>query len=103
MSVAYGVQRGSILNDSKYLHVTEGLSPDIMHNVLECCLQYETKELLKYLLLQKNLFTLDHLNNQIEFFPYSYFDATDKPVAIAMNSLLSPDHTLKQTGQFSLL
>ena len=63
MSVTYGVQRGSILSDSKYLHVTEGLPPDIMHNVLEGCLQYETKELLKYLLLQKNLFTLDHRNN----------------------------------------
>lgn len=90
----------SVTYDSKYLHVTEGLSLDIMHNVLEGCLQYETKELLKYLLLQKNLFSLNHLNNRID---YSYFDATDKPVAIAMNSLLAPDHALKQRGQFSLL
>lgn len=100
MSVTYGVQRDSILNNSKYFHVTEGLSPDIMHDVLEGCLQYETKELLKYLIIEEKLFTLDHLNNRIEFFPYFYSDATDKPVAVAMNSLLSSDHSLKQSGKY---
>lgn len=70
-----------------------------MHDVLEGCLQYETKELLKYLLLEERLFSLDYLNNRIEYFPYFYSDSTDKPVAIAMNSLLSSDHSLKQSGK----
>ena len=43
----YGLHRDSILNSSKYFHVTEGLIPDIMHDCLEGALQYEVKELLK--------------------------------------------------------
>ena len=98
LSVAYGIQRDSILNTSKYFHVTDDLSPDIMHDVLEGCLQYETKELLKYLILEKQCFTLEYLNSKIEFFPYAYFDATDKPSLIA--SLLTSDHSLKQGGKY---
>ena len=41
--------RDSILNSSSYFHITEGLIPDIMHDCLEGCLQYEVKELLKHL------------------------------------------------------
>lgn len=37
-----------ILNLSPSYHVTKGLPPDIMHDVLEGVLQYEVKELLKY-------------------------------------------------------
>ena len=33
-----GLHRDSILNTSKFFHVTEGLVPDIMHDVLEGCL-----------------------------------------------------------------
>ena len=40
----------SILNDSNYFHVTEGLCPDVMHDVLEGVAQYEVKELLNYLI-----------------------------------------------------
>ena len=59
ITTAYGVQRNSILNQSRYFHVTEGLSPDIMHDLLEGCLQYETKELLKHFILKKKIFTLE--------------------------------------------
>ena len=98
IATTYGVQRDAILNTSKYFHVTEGLTPDIMHDILEGCLEYETKELLKYLILERKLFTLDDLNSRISNFPYFYTDATDKPIAISSASLLSSDHALKQSG-----
>jgi len=47
MATTYGLTRDSILNTSRYFHVTEGLPPDCMHDLLEDTLQYEVKEMLK--------------------------------------------------------
>ena len=47
-ATTYGLHRDSSLNTLQYFHVTEGLIPDIMHDCLEGCVQYEVKELLKY-------------------------------------------------------
>ena len=63
VSTTYGVVRDSILNDSKHFHVTDGLVPDVMHDVLEGCAPYVVKELLKYL-SQHSIVTLDELNTQ---------------------------------------
>ena len=49
-ATTYGLQRDSILNTSCYFHITEGLVPDVMHDVLEGCLAYEVKELLKHII-----------------------------------------------------
>ena len=97
ITTTYGIQRLSILNTSKYFNVVEGLTPDIMHDILEGCLMYETKELLKYLILDRKIFTLDELNNRIESFPYCHSDAIDKPVAI--KTLTTTDHKIKQSGK----
>ena len=43
-ATTYGVHRDSILNESRYFHVTEGLVPD---DVLEGALEFEVKQLLK--------------------------------------------------------
>ena len=53
MSVIYGIHFNSILNSSKYFHITEGLVMDIMHDILEGTLEYEVKELMKYLISDK--------------------------------------------------
>ncbi len=50
-----------------YFHVTEGLVPDVMHDVLEGCLPYETKELLRHL-FQSGVLTLGNLNEIINHF-----------------------------------
>ena len=77
--------------------MTEGLAPDIMHDVLEGVLQYETKELLIYIILERRLISLSFLNRHIESFPYGY---CDKP---SMITLISHDHSLKQTGTFIMI
>lgn len=41
-----------------------------MHDVLEGVLQYHTKELLKFYILEQKTFTLDELNNRIAPFDY---------------------------------
>lgn len=101
-SVTYGLTRDSCLNSSSYFHVTEGLAPDIMHDVLEGVAQYEVKELLKYLIEEK-LITLDHLNSSIASFSYCYSDIKDKPTPISQTTLLSSDHSIKQKGKIIIM
>ena len=43
IATTYGLSRDSILNSSRYFHVTEGLPPDSMDDLLEGTLQYEVK------------------------------------------------------------
>ena len=68
-TTTFGICRDSILNTSKYYHVTEGLCPDVMHDMLEGCAQYEVKELLG-VLISKALNLLNLLNQRIQTFPY---------------------------------
>ena len=94
----YGLQQESILNSSRFFHVTDGLAPDIMHDMLEGALPFETKELIKYLVMEEEMLTLDELNQRIECFPYGYADFANKPVPITSTCLCSRDHSLKQSG-----
>ena len=50
--------------------MVDGLVPDIMHDVLEGCAQYEVKELLKYLIAEKYV-TLEYVqtNRDLPFRP----------------------------------
>ena len=68
-----------------------------MHDVLEGALEYEAKELLKYL-IECKYFNAQELNSRIEGFPYGYADAKNKPSLLSDSTLKSSDHNLKQTG-----
>ncbi len=84
--------RDSSLNKLRYIHVTDGLSPDCMHDILEGTLQFEIKELLKSLIAQR-LITLEGLKKRIELFPYDACDGVNKPSPIT--NLSSKDHSLR--------
>lgn len=85
---------------SRFFHVTEGLVPDIMHDVLEGCAPYEVKELLKCLIAE-GVITLEDVNSQIEHFLYALPDAVNKPTSIPVTTLNSSDHSLKQKGIYN--
>ena len=94
-ATTYGIVRNSTLHKSKYFHVMEGLVPDIM---LEGCLPFEVKEMLKNFLGLK-LFTLEDLNDTILSFSYGVTEATNKPSTISSSTITASDHSLKQTGK----
>ena len=96
-ATTFGLHRDSSLNTSRYFHITDGLVPDIMHDVLEGCLAYEAKELLKYL-IHSGTITLANLNSIIRSFPYVGSDARNRPIEVSVATLSSSDHNLKQTG-----
>ena len=83
--------RPGLLNVHRYFHVTEGLVPDVMHDVLEGILPLETKELIRHL-VKTNTLQLSELNERMMSFPYSGSDATNKPTLISPVTLSSRDH-----------
>ena len=97
MATTYGLTNDSILNKSSYFHVTEGLAPDIMHDILEGSLQYVLKVLINHL-ISSQVATLQQLNSRIELFKYSSCDVKNKPALLSQNNLSSNDHTLKGEG-----
>ena len=98
-ATTFGINRDSILNESKYFHVTEGLVPDVMHDILEGALPLEVKELLRVFVSLK-YFSISTLNKVIESFPYSGHDVFNKPTPIISSTTLSSqDHLLKQSGK----
>lgn len=98
-ATTYGIVRDSSLNSSRYFHVTEGLVPDVMHDVLEGSLPYEVKEMLR-VFIAKKYFTMSYLMSVMENFSYLGVDARNKPVPIDSKILDSADHKLKQTGMY---
>lgn len=96
-ATTYGLHRDSILNTSRYFHITEGLVPDIMHDVLEGVLPLETKELLKCLVEDK-VISASELEQVSTSFPFNGPDSHNKPTPIIPAVLSSNDHSLKQSG-----
>ena len=101
IATTYGLSMDSIQNNSLYFHVTEGLCPDIMHDILEGSLQYVLKELLNNF-FQRNIISLQQVNSRIEYYPYSYTESKDKPVLLQSSNLDSSDHNIRQTGMLLL-
>lgn len=97
MATTYGISFESVLNSSRFFHVTDGLVMDIMHDILEGVLQYEVKELLKYLISEK-ICSLELINRKIAMFPYGSSDISNKPSTIFSEHLSSSDHKLRQNG-----
>ena len=64
ISSQYGINLRSILNQSRYFHVIEGLPGDAMHDVLEGSLLFEIKELLKHLISDR-VISINSLNETI--------------------------------------
>lgn len=100
-SVEYGVNSNSVLNDLEYFHVCSGaLVPDIMHDILEGALQYETKLILQKFIREDKYFTLEELNSTIEHFDFGFAEGKNRPTPITALTLSSSDNALKQNGMY---
>ncbi len=100
MSVKYGINSTSILNELKHFHTCNGaLIPDIMHDVLEGGLQYEAKLILNRFIYEDRYFTLEDLNFKLENFEYGYLDTKNRPSPITRETLTTrSNNSLKQNG-----
>ena len=91
IATTYGIAEQSILNECRYFHVVDGLVPDIMHDLLEGSAQVTIKCLLRYLISDKKLLSLNTLNNRILHFKYGQTDIQNKPSEIGKTALFSSD------------
>lgn len=87
----------SALNACHYFHVTSGLVPDIMHDVLEGSLELCMRHLLIHLIREEKLFSLDALNARITTMNYGPLEVRNKPTEVTPTSI-TPDGHLKQSG-----
>ena len=70
----YGVQIQSPMNELAYFHVTEGLPPDVAHDLLEgVC-----KKVMTNILPGVQVYVTD-INSGLESFPYKGSDKSTKP------------------------
>ena len=95
-STITGIKQDSCLNTLKYFHVTEGVCVDIMHDVLEGVAPLEVKLLLRQLIYEDNLFTLEQLNDRISSFDYGYMNEKNKPSVIL--NLRTNENAVRQTA-----
>ena len=99
IATTYGVVSNSVLNTCRYFHVSSGLVPDIMHDILEGSLELCMRHLLVYLIREKKLISLNALNDRISSFNYGPSEVKNRPTEISPVSLTS-DGRLKQSGMF---
>ena len=64
----------------------------------------EVKVLLKYLIYDEKIFTLEYLNDKISEFQLGYFESTDRPSTIKReNIVVDSVHKLGQSGMYVLI
>ena len=102
MASAYWVKRTSILNQSRYFHVVDGLDLDVMHDQLEGVLPLEVKLLFKKYIKEEEYFTLATLNERTATFDYGPPDISNKPSAIKPQALSSDSTSMSQSRMLSV-
>lgn len=102
IATTYGIVSNSILNSCRYFHVTVGLVPDIMHDILEGSLELCMRHLLIHLISEERLFSVTLLNSRISSFNYGPSEVKNKPTALTSASIAQDAH-LKQSGVLLLI
>ena len=97
----YGVKNKSILNQSKFFHVLDGLDPDIMHDQLEGVLPLTVKLRLKHFIQVDKYLTLDMLNHCIKAYNYGSADVTNKPSDLLYKPTNQPTILSNDSGSIS--
>lgn len=97
-SKIYGVNRRSILCNSRYFHVVDGLPADDMHDILEGVRQYKCKEMLNIFIYERKYFTLQQLNEKIKSFDFGYYNDRNKPLLITRQALKGDANNIRQKG-----
>lgn len=95
-----GIKELCVFNQITSFHVTENLSVDIMHDMLEGVCKTELANLLYVMINQFKYFDLETLNNRIECFNYTSIDIRNRPPLLSMDSL--KNSTLKMSASETL-
>ena len=84
-STTFGVNRKSALAKFDGFDITDQLPQDIMHLFLEGVCVLHTAVLLKYLIYEEKLLTLDVFNLKVKTYKYLYFET--KPTSLSVHAV----------------
>ena len=97
-SVTYGVNYRSALNKLDDFDVCDGQLPqDMMHILLEGIVPYTMKAMLQSFICEKQLFTIDCINQKLLSFKFSRSESRDKPSQLSPHIL--QDGNINQSGE----
>ena len=82
IAVTYGIVCDSALNACHYFHITSGMVPDIMHDILERSVELCMCHLLIHLIHEDKLFSLAYLNARRASINYGHLEVKNKPSQI---------------------
>ena len=97
-SLCYGVNRESKLALLEPFDITKQLPQDVMHVVLEGVAQLHLGLLLKNILVDNPVCSLQQFNRKIQAYPYQYHETAQKPSPITDSAIAKGDLAGKQTG-----
>lgn len=100
-SVALGVNYRSVLFELTYFDV-DVLVPDVMHDLLEGVLQYETSLILKYIIRQQHYMTYQDFSKALNGLELGYMEADNRPTDITSKTISSDDKSLGQKGLYTM-
>ena len=96
IATTYGLWRDAVLNELEYFHITDGLVPDVMHDLLEGVLLLCAKHLLKHL-ADTGIVHITELNRRIECFTFGPLEVSNRPRGNITSAQLNSGE-LKQSG-----
>lgn len=76
IATTYGLWRDAVLNELEWFHVTEGLVPDVIHDLLEDVVPLCVKFLLKHF-VNTGIMHIHELNRRIECFKFGPMDVRE--------------------------
>lgn len=79
-----GVKVLCVFNQITSFHVTENMSVDIMHDMLEGVCKSELADILYNMIKMFKYFSLEILNNRIECFNYSSLEFRNRPPLLSL-------------------
>jgi len=80
-----GINELCVWNQTIDFHVVYNYSVDLMHEILEGVCSYDLSGILYEFIINMKYFSLDTLNNRLQYFNYSPLEVQNKPQLISMD------------------
>ncbi|XP_066595389.1 uncharacterized protein [Prorops nasuta] len=80
---AYGIAEQCVFNQLQFFHLNENVAFDVMHDLFEGVCRHEMGQIVYELIFIQKLFSLEVLNNRIQYFDFGNKYSVNKPVSIS--------------------
>ena len=82
-----GIKEPCIFHEVEGFHMTENITVDVMHDVLEGICKYVLRSIINHYVFVAEYFTLQDLNSEIQNFNFGPTEISNKPPVISINQI----------------